>query len=122
MELALRLEEINEIAKACHEVNRTYCQQLGDFSQPPWELADDWQKASSREGVRNILSGNVTAPAQSHASWMAQKLREGWKYGPVKDAERKEHPCMVIYSELPPDQRAKDSIFFAVVNGMKGDG
>jgi hypothetical protein len=31
--------EIEEIAKVAHEVNRAYCQALGDFSQPKWEDA-----------------------------------------------------------------------------------
>lgn len=28
-----------EIAQACHAVNRAYCQALGDFSQPVWNEA-----------------------------------------------------------------------------------
>ena len=33
---------------------------------------------------------------------------------PVKDSEKKEHPCFVRYEELPPAQRYKDTIFGAV--------
>lgn len=42
----------------------------------------------------------------------------GWKYGPVKDPERKEHPCFVPYDGLPPEQRAKDYLFRAVVHQL----
>ena len=28
-----------EIARVCHEVNRAYCQAIGDNSQPTWEDA-----------------------------------------------------------------------------------
>jgi len=42
-------------------------------------------------------------------------MADGWKYGPVKDVEKKEHPCCVEYHELPVDQKAKDFIFRAVV-------
>ena len=44
---------------------------------------------------------------------------EGWKYGPVKDAQKKEHPCFLPYAELPPEQKAKDYLFRAVVHALK---
>lgn len=30
-----------QIAQVCHEVNRAYCQALGDDSQPAWDDAPD---------------------------------------------------------------------------------
>ena len=50
---------------------------------------------------------------------MMQKTAEGWSWGPVKDPERKQHPCMVPYDQLPQEQRAKDYIFRAIVNTYK---
>ena len=79
----------------------------------PWEDAPEWQKTSVRNGVRGALNGNT--PEQSHEGWLAEKAATGWKYGPVKDPEKKEHPCFVPYSELPPAQRAKDEIYTTVV-------
>ena len=35
--------------------------------------------------------------------------------GPVKDPEKKEHPCFLPYDELPLSQRIKDYLFTAVV-------
>ena len=32
---------IDDIAEACHEANRTYCQTIGDDSQPAWAAAPD---------------------------------------------------------------------------------
>jgi hypothetical protein len=49
---------------------------------------------------------------------MKQKLEEGWKYGEIKDVEKKEHPCMVPYEELDLNQKAKDSLFIAVVRSF----
>ena len=107
-----------EIARACHEVNRAYCQALGDTSQPAWEDAPEWQRASARLGVELHMSGDH-GPEASHESWMKQKLEEGWKYGPVKDPERKEHHCIVPFDQLPREQQAKDFLFRAVVHAMK---
>ena len=107
-----------EIARACHEVNRAYCQALGDTSQPAWEDAPEWQRASARLGVELHMSGDH-GPEASHESWMEQKLAEGWKFGPVKNPERKEHPCIVPFDALPREQQAKDFLFRAVVHAMK---
>lgn len=107
---------IERCARAAHEVNRAYCQALGDTSQRPWAEAPEWQRDSARNGVRAVLSGGPShTPERSHEGWLAQKFAEGWVYGPTKDAERKTHPCCVPYAELPEAQRAKDYVFLAVV-------
>lgn len=106
-----------DIARVAHEVNRAYCQALGDHSQPTWEDAPQWQRDSAMLGVQ-LHTTTDSGPEASHESWMAQKLAEGWKYGPVKDPERKEHPCIVAFAELPPAQQAKDFIFRGVVHAL----
>jgi len=110
---------IGHIAQVCHEANRAYCATIGDNSQPTWDEAPDWQRGSAIEGVKFHLSnhsrGIAPKPSASHDSWLAQKELDGWKYGPVKDAEKKEHPCFVPYDQLPIEQRLKDYIFAAVV-------
>jgi hypothetical protein len=105
-------------ARAAHEANRILCAMLGDFSQPIWAEAPDWQKNSAELGVKAIVSNPATTPQQSHESWSAVKLADGWKYGPVKDAKKKEHPCLVPYEELPHTQQMKDWMFGAVTRGV----
>lgn len=105
--------KIEACARAAHEANRAYCIAIGDTSQPSWEDAPEWQKSSARNGVKGALAG--AAPEQSHESWLAEKTATGWRYGPVKNPETKEHPCFVPYAELPEAQRAKDAIFTTVV-------
>ena len=109
---------INDIAKVCHEANKALCEGLGDHSQAAWENAQEWQRTSARNGVEfNIV--NPTAPASaSHDYWLAEKEAAGWKFGPVKDAEKKEHPCFVPYEQLPKEQQAKDHLFKAVVAAL----
>ena len=106
------------IARVAHEVNRAYCQAIGDHSQPDWGGAPEWQRASARKGVDLHTMGDF-GPEASHVSWMQQKLDEGWAYGPVKDQEAKQHPCMVPFGELPREQQAKDYIFRAVVHALR---
>lgn len=110
--------DIEKIAKVCHEVNRAYCVSIGDDSQLPWEKSPQWQKDSAINGVKFNIENTELGPDASHISWLEEKEKDGWKYGPVKDAEKKEHPCFVTYEELPPEQQAKDYIFRAVVHNL----
>jgi len=105
-----------EIAKICHEVNRAYCQALGDNSQPAWNDAPEWQKESAIEGVKLHINCPHVGPEVTHLSWLKQKIADGWKYGPVKNPEIKEHPCMVPFDQLLKEQQAKDYIFKAICN------
>ena len=109
---------VEMIAKACHAANKGYCEALGDFSQPSWEDAPQWQKDSAIAGVKFHLSGDH-GPEASHNSWLAQKEAEGWVYGEVKDPVKKEHPCFVPYEQLPVEQKAKDYIFRSIVHAFK---
>lgn len=106
------------IARVCHEVNRAYCQSLGDHSQVPWEDATNDIRHSAYLGAKLHLEHPEATPADSHESWMANKIAEGWKYGAYKDPVNKLHPCIVPYEELPQEQRSKDFIFRGVVHAI----
>lgn len=103
------------IARIAHEVNRAYCEALGDHSQPTWDDAPDWQRDSALNGVRFHVAADHP-PAASHEAWLAQKVADGWVYGLVKDPVRKQHPCLVPFNQLPREQQAKDFLFRAVVH------
>ena len=109
-----------QIAKICHETNRAYCDALGDTSQVSWADAPDWQKDSAINGVKFHRETQDARSSHSHECWLAEKKEAGWKYGPTKDVEKKEHPCFVPYDELPEEQKLKDSFFIAIVNTALG--
>ena len=111
---------VNSIARVAHEINRAYCQAIGDDSQPAWEDAPEWQRDSATSGVYFHIANPDAGPDHSHNAWLEEKRINGWKYGPVKDAEKKEHPCFVPYEQLPVEQKAKDYLFRAVVHLLKG--
>lgn len=107
-----------QIARVCHEVNRAYCQALGDNSQPAWEDAPEWQRESAALGVKLHIENPGVGAEASHVSWMAQKVAEGWTYGPEKLPDIKQHPCIVPFDRLPVEQQAKDYIFRGVVHAL----
>lgn len=111
--------KIEQIAELAHETNRVYCRLLGDMSQPIWINAPEWQKESAIFGVKFHLENPGASPSRSHEEWLKTKKVEGWKYGKVKDPEKKEHPCYVPYDELPLEQRIKDTLFTSIVSALR---
>lgn len=110
---------IGYIAKACHEANRVWCQANGDYSQKHWNEAEQWQRDSAINGVKFKLQNPDAGHDAQHNSWMKEKVDGGWVYGQVKDAEKKTHPCIVPFDQLPEFQRKKDSLFCAIVDALK---
>jgi hypothetical protein len=106
---------IERISRIAHEINKTYCESLGDTTQVSWDEAPDWQKESAFLGVIHLLENPSATPENSHESWYNHKLEQGWTYGPIKDVDKKEHPCMLPYGDLPDSQKLKDKLFGTVV-------
>lgn len=109
---------LEQVARVAHEVNRAYCLALGDTSQPAWEDAPQWQRDSALLGVQLHTENPNAGPQASHESWMAQKVADGWTYGPEKRPDLKQHHCIVPFDALPREQQAKDYIFRAVVHAL----
>ena len=108
-----------DVAKICHEANKAYCATIGDDTQPSWEDAPERQKESAINGVRFHCLNENTTPADSHNSWLKEKTEQGWSWGEIKDAEKKEHPCFTAYENLPKSQQIKDYIFKNIVEAYK---
>lgn len=107
--------EIEQCARICHEVNKTYCESIGDNSQKSWNSTLVWQRNSAMNGVEFHLKNPDSTPEDSHVNWMKEKKETGWILGSVKDTIKKEHPCMIPYKDLPKEQQVKDSLFIAIV-------
>lgn len=104
-----------EIAKIVHEMNRRLCQLTGDDSQTPWESVPEWQEDATYNQIL-FAQHNPSAPANIHHKvWCDKKVADGWKWGPVKDVDKKEHPDLVDYYELSPVARLKDELFSIIV-------
>lgn len=109
---------VEQLAQICHEANKAYCESIGDFSQKHWAEAEQWQRDSAIRGVCFAISNPDAKASCQHDAWLKDKIDNGWKYGPVKDASKKEHPCVVSYEELPLKERLKDSLFKGIVSSL----
>lgn len=44
----------------------------------------------------------------AHDIWAAQRLRDGWTWGPKRDDHAKQHPCLIPYADLPESEKEYD--------------
>jgi len=44
----------------------------------------------------------------AHDLWAAQRLAQGWRFGPQRDDTQKLHPCLVPYADLPDSEKEYD--------------
>jgi hypothetical protein len=117
-DLSMAPKEV-QIAVICHQANKAWCQANGDHSQLDWGYCPQWQMDSAIKGVEFRLANPDAGKDTQHNAWMADKVADGWKYGPEKDADKKEHPCIVPFEELPEFQQKKDALFCAIVDALK---
>ena len=44
----------------------------------------------------------------THDVWAAERIRQGWTYGPQRDDQAKQTPCLVPYCDLPEEEKVFD--------------
>lgn len=109
---------LEDIARVCHEANRALCLADGDDSQRLWDEAPLWQRESALAGVE-FRAANPDAPdSATHDAWSADKRADGWRHGETKCPVAKTHPCLIPFDQLPPHQRAKDTLFGAICKAL----
>lgn len=123
------IEHIELLARQIHEAYRQKQLQKGNKEVPVWEeLADTLKYSNFRQardaferprqlgycvlekevgikaGKQEMLSftpGEIEYLARiEHDSWMEERIRNGWRYGEVKDVDKKLSPYLVPYEEL----------------------
>jgi len=63
------------------------------------------------EGVE--LSDDVIALTErlaehAHDIWAKQRLSDGWTFGSARDDDKKHHPCLISYADLPDSEKQYD--------------
>ena len=55
-----------------------------------------------------ILALSEEMAKNTHEVWAQTRMEQGWTYGPVRNDERKEHPCLIPYEELSEEEKEYD--------------
>lgn len=107
-----------DIASVCHAATRALAETFGDFTHKPWNEAESWVRTSAMAGVEFLRDNPNLSPEDQHKMWCEFRLREGWRWGPVKSVKDKTHPSLVPFETLPIEERAKDVVFQLVARSM----
>ena len=43
-----------------------------------------------------------------HEVWAQNRMNEGWTFGPVRDDQKRQTPCLIPYEQLPEEEKAYD--------------
>jgi hypothetical protein len=109
-------ESGDPVVEACARVGyEVYRTGFDDPAKLEWDAAEDDDRKVARDMAVVVLSG--VTPEQEHARWLARKADEGWSLGAL-DEERRLHPNMVPYEQLPDGQRLLDRLFVAAVTSV----
>lgn len=60
-----------------------------------------------RSDLQPLIEGMA---AMIHDAWSAERMRNEWSYGPVRNDERKEHPSLKPYDELSEEDKELDRV------------
>jgi RyR domain-containing protein len=103
----------DQLAPADQEANRAAARRMADvLAQAGLGLTTAEQAAANTPAADEIASSmeaHMERLAEAeHDGWMAQRAKDGWRYGSPRDDARKLHPSMVPYRDLPDSEKEKD--------------
>ena len=55
-----------------------------------------------------ILELGELIAKNTHDVWAVGRINEGWSYGEARNDEKKLHPCLIPYEELPESEKEYD--------------
>ena len=110
-------KKIKEIAKFIYEATRIEAEWSNRSIVPEiWKQRDDKFKKQFVNIIEMYLEKDkLPTPEKAHDSWVVAYEKMGWKYGEKRDVDKKTHPDMLPFNELPKDEKDKDSIFLTFV-------
>ena len=63
---------------------------------------EDVQLSDELKSLSEILAKHV------HDVWAKERIRQGWKFGPVRNDVLRQTPCLVPYEELTEEEKDYD--------------
>lgn len=111
---------VDKVFAYVHEINRAIRYINGQDPGPVLENMKELNPAKYagiRKEVEDRLYREMGMSAEmQHQRWIYAKLLDGWTYGPKEDSEKKMHPSMRSFRDLPAEERLKDVVFVAVID------
>ena len=80
------------------------------MTQNPYTSTPTPNDTSDVELSEELLELVELIAENTHDNWAAGRIVEGWTYGPVRNDDLKQHPCLVPYNELPDNEKRYDRV------------
>ena len=58
----------------------------------------------------DLLELSKLLAKNNHEVWARQRMKDGWRFGPARNDQRREHPSLVPYEKLPELEKKYDDI------------
>lgn len=78
-----------------------------------WSDLTELQKEHATQAVREIYSAPKKTPEELHNLWMKPLIENGWTKGDY-NFEKKQHPSIIPFNELPESEILKDELWAAL--------
>jgi hypothetical protein len=104
----------DQLAPIDREANRAAARRIADvLARAGLGLVAAEQATSANKPAAADVAPTIEAHIErlaeaEHDGWMAQRTKDGWRYGSPRDDARKLHPSMVPYGDLPDAEKEKD--------------
>ena len=142
-ELIMKME-LDRLARQIHERYRRHTLK----SVPEWEKLDAFLRESNRAAadhvatkIRLLLQEDADVDADAcqraaaryketfaqqkevyrqmeHERWLRFYSLHNWRYGEVRNDEKRVHPCVVPYAQLSEEERAKDDYAWLLIEAL----
>lgn len=116
--MAISEQQQMQAAKVAHQVNRVLSAFNGDAPKSDWSALTEEEKHCLYVGINAIIANPALTSRDSHELWMNTQIKMGWTYGPVIDRVNKQHPCLVPFDSLEPQDKLKDDVFLTIVKSF----
>ena len=108
------------IAKVIHSANRAYVDAIGGRAvNLTWEEIREEERQGLTKAISNMIIDPQT-PSVSHEQWCLAREKDGWSKDLKYDYNRKTHPNMVPYDQLPFEEQFKDHLFMGIASIFYG--
>ena len=109
---------VDAVARIVHNAQRDLGYWLEDPYPPePYDALPEEQRRPVQSLVRLIIGGYP--PEYVQEMWIESMKEKGWDWGEEKDPNRKTHPCITGFEELPLWERKKVLLAYDIVEEFR---
>lgn len=95
------------------------CFQMG-AQLPLHDVPENYEISNERlesliNGTKWALEHPDATPEDNHMEWVREKIKQGYTWGNKLDVEKKTHPSLLYFEDLPKVERDKDTMDLLMV-------